>query len=157
SRVRVRLGYSRNVSEGPSYSTTHEGTETQIFQNWKTTANSYQFGVDFHLLPRTTFGYDQFLNIYKGDTSWVDQNFNFMLSNGVPVDLGVVFNTPSTQPCAVPISNAATTPPTANAACNTYLAYSRTGLPRISTPTEQFSFESNYIHNLNVSGRAIYS
>src|SRR5262249_55280540 len=55
SRVRVRIGYSRNVSEGPSYSSIHEGTETQIFQDWKTTANSYQFGIDFHLLPRTTF------------------------------------------------------------------------------------------------------
>jgi hypothetical protein len=157
SRVRIRLGYLRNVSEGPSYSTVHQGTDTQLFQGWKTTVNGYQVGVDFHVLPRTNLSYDQFLNYFKGDTSWVDQNFGFMLANGVPVDLGVVFNTSANQPCAVPLSASATTPPTANAGCNAYLSYSRSGRPRISTPTEQFSFESNYFANLNVAGRLVYS
>ena len=105
SRVRVRLGYSRNVSEGPSFSTVHEGTESMLFQPWKNTVNAYRIGVDFNILPRTSFSYDQFLNYYKGDTTWVDQNFGYMLSNGVPVDLGIVFNTAAGQPCATPVSN----------------------------------------------------
>ena len=157
SRVRVRLGYSRNVSEGPSYSSIHEGTEAQLFQGWKTTVNAYQMGIDFHLLPRTSFSYDQFLNYYKGDTSWVDQNFNYVLSNGIPVDLGVVFNSTAAQPCAAPIANAATTPEIASASCNAYLSYTRMGRPRTSQPTEQFSFESSDIQRLNMSGRVIYS
>jgi len=157
SRVRVRLGYSRNISEGPSYSSIHEGTETQLLQNWKTTVTAYQMGIDFHLLPRTTFSYDQFLNYYKGDTSWVDRNFNYILSNGVPVDLGVAFNSTASQPCAIPIVNASTTPGTANASCNAYISYTRMGRPRTSQPTEQFSFESNYVPRLNMSGRVIYS
>jgi hypothetical protein len=157
SRVRVRLGYSRNIDEGPSLTTIHEGTETDLFQQVKTTSNSYQVGLDFHLLPRTTFSYDQFLNDYKGDTSIVDQNLNYTLSNGVPVDLGIAFNTAATQPCAVPLTNAATTPPTASAACNAFISYSRVGAPRTSQPTEQVSFESNYFHNLNMAGRASYS
>lgn len=157
SRVRVRLGYSRNISEGPSYSSVHEGTEAQLLQDWKTTVNAYQMGVDFHVLPNTTFSYDQFLNYYKGDTSWVDQNFTYLLSSGVPVDLGVVFNSTANQPCALPILNAATTPQISGASCNAYISYTRMGRPRTSQPTEQFSFESNYIRNLNMSGRVIYS
>src|SRR5690242_1833124 len=157
SLVRVRLGYSRNVSEGPSFSSIHEGTEGQLFQGWKTTVNSYQMGIDFRVLPRTSFSYDQFLNYYKGDTSWVDQNFNYILSNGLPVDLGVVFNATAAQPCAAPIVNAASTPKVAGASCNAYLSYTRAGRSRTSQPTEQFSFESSYIRNLNMSGRLIYS
>lgn len=157
SRVRVRLGYSRNITEGPSYSSIHEGTETQLFQQWKTTVNAYQMGVDFQVLPKTTFSYDQFLNYYKGDTSWVDQNFNYLLSNGIPMDLGVVFNSTAAQPCAVPIANATSTPLIANASCNSYLSYARMDTPRTSQSTEQFSFESSYIPRLNTSGRVIYS
>jgi hypothetical protein len=157
SRVRVRLGYSRNISEGPSYSSIHQGTDTQLFQDWKTTVNAYQMGIDFHILPRTSFSYDQFLNYYKGDTSWVDQNFNYVLSNGIPVDLGVAFNSTAAQPCALPISNAATIPQVASPACNAYISYTRMGRPRNSQPTEQFSFESSYVPKLNMSGRLIYS
>jgi hypothetical protein len=156
SRVRLRLGYSHNVSEGPSFSSIHEGTETMLFQSWDTTVNAYQIGLDFKLLPRTSFSYDQFLNYYKGDTSYQDQNFNYM-ANGIPVDLGIVFNTAASQPCATPVSNAATTPPTAFAACNAFLSYTRSGASRSSTPTEQLSFESNYFRKLNMAGRFIYS
>jgi hypothetical protein len=157
SRVRVRLGYTDNVDEGPSLSTIHEGTETQVFQEVKTNANSAQMGVDFHLLPRTTFSYDQFLNFYRGETSLTDQNFNYMLSSGVPADLGIALNSAAGQPCAVPLSNLGTTPPTVTASCNAYLMYSLVGSPTLSLPTEQLSFESNYFHNLNMSGRVSYS
>ena len=61
SRVRFRLAYSRNVSEGPSLSSIHQGTEQLLFQDEKDTVNSYRLGVDFRILPRTNISYDQIL------------------------------------------------------------------------------------------------
>ena len=157
SRVRVRLGYSRNVSEGPSYSSFHEGTEILLFQSWKNTVNAYEIGVDLRLLPRTSIAYTQFLNYYKGDTSWAANNFNFILANGVPADLGIIFNTAANQPCGAPIANLTTSPPTAFPGCNGFLSYSRNAASRTSTPTEQLSFESSYFANFNMAGRISYS
>ncbi|MGH9773647.1 MAG: hypothetical protein ACRD50_01725 [Candidatus Acidiferrales bacterium] len=158
SRVRIRFGYYNNVSEGPSLSTIHEGTDATIFQNVKTTVNGFQFGVDFKVLPRTNFSYDQFLSYYKGDTSYDDVNLSsFALANGTGVDLGSVFNTPANQPCKTPLSNASTVPPTVNPVCNGFLAYSRVGRPRTSLPTEQLSFQSNYFKSVEIAGRLNYS
>ena len=68
SKIRLRLGYSRNVNEGPSFSTLHQGTEALLLQNYRNTVNAYRFGVDFKLLPKTNISYDQIFNYYKGDT-----------------------------------------------------------------------------------------
>jgi hypothetical protein len=152
SRVRVRLGYSRSINEGPSLSTIHEGTDTVVFQGWKTTINAYRIGVDFKFIPRTNFSFDEFLTFYKGDTSWVDRNFGYQLSTGQPVDLGIVFNTGATSPCAAPIVNGA-----ANPSCNEYFFYSRSAPLRNRYPTEQVAFQSNYFRNLDFSGRFVYS
>lgn len=70
SPVRVRLAYSRNSMSGPSFSTIHEGTDATLYQNWRTLLDAYQFGVDFKVLPRTNISYDQFLQYYRGDTTW---------------------------------------------------------------------------------------
>lgn len=153
SSIRFRLGYSRNISEGPSFSSFHEGTDPLFFQDWKTTLNSYQLGVDLKRLPRTNISYDQFFHYYKGDTSWVDRNQTFPLSNGVPVDLGIPFNTAAGQPCATPFLAGGVV----NPACNGYLGYTRQAPTRTSFPTEQLSFESNYFKNLDLSGRLVYS
>ena len=170
SRVRFRLGYTRNIQEGPSFSSfggatildppTGYGTQTQLFQNWKTTVNAYHFGVDFQILRKTTIRYDQFLQYFKQDTSYADQNQSFQLPNGVPVDLGVTFDTMSgvnPVPCPSPVANPGTTPPTADPTCNGYLTLTRTARPRSSLPTEQFSFQSESIKNIAMSGRAAYS
>ena len=157
SRVRFRLGYNRNINEGPSLSTFHEGTDVVLFQDWKTTVNAYSLGVDYKPTVRTNISYDQFLYYYKGDTSWVDQNFGFQLADGTPVDLGIIFNTAASQPCAAPVTNAVTTPPTANPRCNGYLAYSRSSPMRTNYPTEQLSFQTSEIKNLDLSGRLSYS
>jgi len=79
SRVQIRLGYARNIQEGPSELTfggatilnppTGYGTQAQIFQNWKTTLNAYQLGADIQVLPKTTIHYDQFLQYFNQDTS----------------------------------------------------------------------------------------
>jgi hypothetical protein len=157
SRVRFRAGYSRNINEGPSLTTFHEGTDVLLFQNWKQSVNSYSFGFDFRLIPRTSFSYDQSFQYYKGDTTWQDQNMTFQLSNGTPADLGIIFNTAANQPCATPIINAATTPPTISPTCNLYLQYDRTERPRGFFPTEQLSFQTNYWRNLDISARFSYS
>jgi hypothetical protein len=170
SRIKFRLGYTRNIQEGPSFTTFGGatlldpplgfGTQTQLFQNWKTTLNAYHFGVDFQVLRKTSFHYDQFLQYFKQDTSYVDRHQQFQLPNGVPVDLGVTFDTASgvnPVPCPSPVANASTNPPTADPSCNGYLTLTRTGRPRSSLPTEQFSFQSESIKNVSMSGRAAYS
>ena len=160
SKVRVRLGYSRNVHEGPSFSSFHEGTDTLLFQPWRNTFDGYQMGVDVRLLPRTNISYDQFLQYYKGDTAWADQNLNFQLSNGTPVDAGLIYNPAANQPCSnapTPVFNTSTTPPTLRAACNGYLGYSRFAPVRTSYPVEQLTLQSSYFRRLNVSGRFSYS
>lgn len=166
SRVRVRLGYSRNISEGPSLNTPRAGTETIVLQGWKTTLNAYSFGIDFKLLPKTNISYDQFLYYFKGDTTWDNgigttplglPRLFAQLSNGQPVDLGFIFNTVAGQPCAVPITSTATTPPTASATCNSFLLYDLVGNLRNSYPTEQLSFQTSYFKNLDLAGRLSYS
>ena len=72
------------------------------------------------------------LTYSKMDNSATDNNLNYQLSNGTPVDLGIVFV--GTTPCANPITNAATTPPTVTSNCNGYLSYSQVQNPRSSFP-----------------------
>jgi hypothetical protein len=169
SRIKFRLNYLRNIQEGPSFSSfggatildppTGYGTQTQLFQNWKTTLNGYRIGVDFQALRKTSIHYDQFLEYFKQDTSYLDKNFNFQLSNGTPADLGVVFDTASAVnvvPCPTPILNP-TKPPTADPSCNGHLSYSRFATPRGTLPTESFSFQSDSIKNVSMAGRAAYS
>jgi len=166
SPVRLRLGYSRNISEGPSFSSIHEGTDALLFQQWKTTVNAYQIGVDFKFIPRTNISYDQFLNYYKGDTTWTLASTPFLLQTPppgtpvtpVPVDLGLPFNAApnANQPCATPFNG----PPvagTANPTCNGFLSYLRAGRVRTSFPTEQFTLQSNYVRNVDFSARFSYS
>jgi hypothetical protein len=153
SAVRFRLGWSRSSSEGPSFSTVHEGTEGLTFQNWRNGVDTYQAGVDFRVLPRTTFSYDQFISVYKGDTSQTLNSLPFLLNPTTPVDLGLPFNTLANQPCATPILGTGF----ANPACNGYFAYNRLYPIRNLYPTEQFSFQSNYWKRVDLTGRVTYT
>ncbi len=155
SRFRVRLAYGRNIIEGPSFSSFHEGTDVLLFQPWKTTQNSYQAGFDFRFLPRTSFSFDQFFHNFKNDTSWLDNNQTFTLANGTPVDLGLVFNGAANQPCGSTFN--ATPLGTVNPACNGYFSYRATMPIRTSVPTSQFSFQSNYFEKLDFAGKLAYS
>ncbi len=171
-RFRVRLGYGINVSEGPSLSSFHEGTDVLLFQNWRQTLHSYRVGVDFKFLPRTNISYDQFFNYYKGDTSYEDPILPFVqcpgggciiaLPDGTTtvvdqMDLGLPFFTTANQPCGVPITDFTTTPFTASPTCNGYLLYDRFAKIRSSFPTEQLSFQSSFFRNVDLSGRFAYS
>src|SRR5207245_886263 len=102
SAVSLRLGFSRNNMEGPAFSSVHQGTDAMVFQNTRSLVDAYQFGMDFKVLPRTNISYDQFLQYYKGDSSWNDQSFIFQLAGGTAVDPGISYNTAASQPCAAP-------------------------------------------------------
>jgi len=155
SRIRFRLGYSRNVDDGPASTTLEGGTDTVLNQNVRYTTNAYRMGVDYRGISKTTLSFDEMLTYSKVDTSTVDNNYGYKLANGTPVDLGIVFV--GTTPCAAPITNAATTPPTVTSNCNGYLSYSQVENPRSTFPTERFSFESAYVKNLSTTGSISYS
>jgi len=72
SRVRLRLGFSRNRDQGPGLFTTDGGTVSAFNETYSYTTNSYRVGADFKLLPKTTISYDQFLSYYKQDNTVTD-------------------------------------------------------------------------------------
>jgi hypothetical protein len=155
SRVRFRLGYLRNIQEGPAFTTIHEGTEALLLQNVKTTLNGYQFGVDFKMIPRTNISYDQFLQYYKGDTTTGLSSTPYTLLNGTPVAIGLPLNQVAGQPCAQ-IFNVAPNLGTVYAGCPVYTSYSKTLKPRTTIPIEQLSIQSSYFKNVDFSGRVSY-
>jgi len=55
-----------------------------LFEDYKTTVNTYRVGVDFRLFPRTNISYDQIWSYFKGDTGIIDpaQSPLFKLANG---------------------------------------------------------------------------
>ena len=88
---------------GPPYSSVHEGTDALLYPAWNSTLNSYRFGVDVELLPRTVISYDQFLDYYKGDTTWRLAPFAPALlpGTGGTVELGLPIDTANKAPCAI--------------------------------------------------------
>ncbi len=166
SKLRFRVGYSRNIDEGPSFTTVHVGTEQVLFQDVKTTVNTYRLGMDYRVLPRTNISYDEIWNDYKGDTGATDQlqqpNFRpnyglpldlFQLSNGEPVDLGASFNSTESQPCGSTFLATGAVNPT----CSAFLNYLTHGRVRTNTPTEQVSLQSNYWKPVDISARFGYT
>ena len=166
SRVRFRLGFSHDRDEGPGVFTVDSGTIPDFPGNYSYTTNAYHAGVELRLLPRTTISYDQFFTDFKQDNTVVEtpttapQNYGYQLANGTPVDLGIVWSTltpAQALPCAAPIANAATNPPTANPVCNGFLSYSQVGEPQNRVPTERLRFQSNYFKNFEMTGAFGYS
>lgn len=163
SAMRFRLGYSRDVEQGPSFGTYHGTTDFLLAQNFRMTTNSYHGGVDFQLLPRTTFSYDQFLEWNKNDTSSTLANTPFMVQSGqfpgtMGVDLGLNWYYPpaaTTTPCASPFP--AGYPGYASPTCKEYASFTMTGPTRNFMPTERISFQSTYFAKFEMSGAFSYS
>lgn len=162
SRFRVRLGYARNVNEGPTYVTYHEGTEVQLDQNYRSRGDRYSMGADWKFAPRTQVSYDWSYEYNKMDTTWVDDNLGiFTTTNGMPVDLGVIYE-PALyrQPCSV---NAISPAPIVGAGnvvkpdCQMYSMYSRTSPTRANFTTHQLNVASNYFKNLDIHLAGTYS
>lgn len=150
-KIRFRLGWSRVVNEGNSYSSVHQGTEGLLLQPTLNTTDNYTFGVSFRFIPKTSINYDQFYTYFKGDTSATLAGTPFLLPGNLPVDLGLPFNTSAGQPCGAPIQGGL-----ANPQCNGFFSYDRIGNVRNSYPTEQLSFQSNYFKRVDLSGRFGY-
>jgi opacity protein-like surface antigen len=153
SKVSVRLGFSRNRSEGPSFSSFHEGTDPLLNQAWNVTSNDYFVGFDVKVLPQTTISYDQAVSFDKNDTDYTLAPFaQFLLPDGTPVSLGLPFNTTAGQPCKAPLIGGFVNP-----TCNLYIQYLRNQRVRTTTPTERLSLRSNYFRRVNVVAEASYS
>jgi hypothetical protein len=141
------------VNEGTTFSTVHQGTEGLLDQPTLNTSDNFSFGVSFRFVPKTAINFDQFFTHYKGDTSAFLAASPFRLAGGIPVDLGLPFNTVAGQPCAAPILGTGF----ANPACNGFFGYNRQEKVRTNYPTEQLSFQSNYFKRVDLSGRFSYS
>ena len=155
SRVRFRLGYSRNSDQGPAAGTVEGGTEPDLSQMLLYRTSSYRMGMDYTGLSKTTLSFDELLTYSKIDENETDNNLTYQLSNGTPVDLGLVFT--GTTPCASSAINQTTTPPTASSTCNAYLSYSQVQNPRAFFPTERARFQSTFVKNLSMTGSVGYS
>ncbi len=151
SRLRLRVGYSRNSNSGPESTTLEGGTEPLLNETVNEVTNSYRFGVDYRGLPKTTISYDELLTYTAINDRTTDQDFNYQLTNGTPVDLGIV--SVGTSPCTA----ASITPPVVSSTCNAYTSYSQVQNPRSQFPVERFSFESSYLKNFVTSGSVSYS
>ena len=98
------------MDEGPSSTSFHGTTDFLLAQNFRMTTNAYHVGVDFRVLPKTTFSYDQFLEWNKKDTSDTLANTPFLVQTTqfpgtVPVDMGLNWYYPptaTTTPCGAP-------------------------------------------------------
>jgi hypothetical protein len=155
SRLRFRLGYAHNTNEGPTLTSIHQGTEQLLFQNFRTTVNTYHLGADFRATKKNNISYDQIWNYFRGDPAATDRNQLFSLSNGQAVDLGVSLNAAANQPCANTFNGP---PPGAvNPACSAYFNFLRSEQVRTNSPTEQLSVQSNEIKNLDLSARFSYT
>ncbi len=155
--VRFRAGWSRVVNEGTSFSSFHQGTEAELIQPTLNTTDNFSGGVSFRFIPRTSINYDQFYTYFKGDTTAALSSFglpSFTLAGGIPVNLGLSFNTPAGQPCATPVLGTGFV----NPGCNAFFGLDRTNnRVRNSYPTEQFSFQSDYFRRVDLSGRLSYT
>jgi hypothetical protein len=157
SKVSFRAGYSQNLSEGPSYSSIHLGTEGQLLQNWRNNTDSWLGAVDWKPIAKTQLTFEEYITHYKGDTNWQLTGLNLQLSNGTPVSIGFDNTSVPSCPGGAPIVSSTTAPPTANAGCNGYLQYSRYQPVRTLFPTEEFRFQSAYIKNIQMNGRVRYT
>ena len=153
SRVSMRFGYNHSISEGPSYSSAHFGTEALLTQDWRNMTDSWTGGLDWRLFKHTTVSYDEFVSNYKGDTTWGLGGLNYQLSNGTPVSLGIDISSVWKTPCAAPFTSTGTVNPT----CNAFLSYSRTAPTRTLMPSEQLRFQSADVPHFTFNGRLLYS
>lgn len=157
--VTVRLAYNRNSFLGRSSTTIPEASddeliETQLVQNNRVTTDGYRLGIDLRFIPKTTISYDQSITHTKYDTTWSDGNFPYVLADGTPADLGIVWNTVNGQPCGTPFNPAL---PVASELCSLYLSYSRTNPIRTNAPTEQLRIQSSLIPRVSINGSVAYT
>ncbi|HUO60860.1 MAG TPA: hypothetical protein VMU24_09350 [Candidatus Acidoferrales bacterium] len=172
SRVSLRLGYSRNSTSGPLYSTLHQLNDFQIMQDGTVKTNEFRVGTDVRLAPRTFVRYDQTLTRDKDDLRWLSSNVatynvNTAASGATAVlgtgafDPGLYYDPNYGYPCAGvlpdpsnPVFQAAKCNSTRSALVGSYYRQQPT---HTSIPTEQLSFTSSYWERLDVTASGSYS
>jgi hypothetical protein len=165
SKVSFRAGYSQNISQGPSYSSQHNGAEALYLQDWRNSTDTWLGAVDWKPISKTSLTYEETITHYKGNTNYQLAGANpllpgadLQLANGLPVTLG--FDNITPPKCGdgnSPIVSSATTPATANPTCSGYEQYLRYAPTRVLLPTEEFRFQSSKIKNVEMNGRARYT
>ena len=154
SKIRFRLGYDQNTMYGPGVSTTHEGTDQYLTQDYSTHNRNYRLGVDFRFLPRTTISYDQIWSNYKNDLGSTDTNLQFspgcwFSARGPRCSLErqqpalqqyICARWQSSIPLATPFQ--------------AYLLHWRT---RMDSPTEKVTVQSTYFKNVDFAGTFSYT
>jgi len=161
SRAPLRFAYSRNTMDGPATTTAHIGDrlgpDLVLFLPWVTKQETFQAGMDFKFLPRTTVRYDQFFERLRDGATSLDRSFAWLLPNGTPYDTGIVYDSNNSAPCSRLIQNPGTVPPTVFPFCWGATGFSKSTRYHSTYPTEQLSFESNLARDFDLSGRASYS
>lgn len=155
SALRLRLGYSRVLNEGPSYSSFHEGTDVQLFQNFADRQDQYTIGADWRFAPRTNISFDETMVYGNVNTTYSDTNVGNATILGRPVDIGAIWNPYYGQPCTNPVVSATGALTPVN--CGVYGYYYRNGPVKTVMPTSSISFTSNYFKKLDFNGSFGYT
>jgi hypothetical protein len=166
SAIRVRLAYSRNDNQGAIYSSLHESNEADLFNDFHTRSDRYQFGVDVRAFKRTTISFDQFIVHDKTDNN---QNLNPFFDNffqlgstlGAFVNIGFPYApAPYNYPCTVtgnPASGAVSGGLLFNTCTAGYYLYHFSDNVRTTLPTSQLSLRSNYFRKLDITASGTYT
>jgi hypothetical protein len=164
SKFRIRTGYSQNISEGPTYSSIHQGADALLLQNWRNSTDTWMGAIDWKPIAKTVLTFQETVTHYKGNTSWELTGLNLQLSNGTPVTIGfdnvtAPAATTARSVCGArpAILDATTNPPTANACVNGFLQDVRSAPTRTLYPIEEVRFQSSDVRNFQTNGRISYS
>jgi len=153
--VHFRLGYNHDTNEGPTYSTIHEGGDTQVLQWFRNSQDTYIAGADVNVAKRTTVSYDQYYAFYRGDSPYSLVGANYRLPDGTPVSLGV--NTLATTTCPASSKNPEVVNGVSNPFCSQTIVQNDVAPTRTTFPTEQLRFASHYWDRVSMNGRVTYS
>ena len=154
--VHFRVGFNHDTNEGPTYSTIHEGGDTQVLQWFRNSQDTYIAGADVSVAKRTSVSYDQFYVFYKGDSPYSLVGADYRLPDGTPVSLGV--NTLATTTCGSGAKKSAeVVNGVANPFCSQTIVQSQVAPTRTTFPTEQLRFSSHYWDKVSMNGRGTYS
>ncbi|MDR3735394.1 MAG: hypothetical protein P4L10_07645 [Acidobacteriaceae bacterium] len=167
SKYSVRLAYSKNLMQGPSYTAYHGNVDVMLLQNVRNSTDSYTAGLDWKPFSRTIVTLQEDITHYKGDTSDVMSTAGLLGLNGAstftPVSLGndIVLTVPTCK--AYPTSTSSTAPIiagttfTVNPTCSGVTGYTRSAPTRTLIPTESLRFVSANIPKLHLNGNVRYT
>jgi len=162
SAISFLFGYSYNITDGPAYSSVHEGTDALLLQDWHTTLNSYRFGANLKILPKTVISYDQTLDYYNGKTTAQLASFAPAFLPGVTgsTELGLPIDTGNGNPCNFTLPATSLIDATGtltNTTCNGYYNYRRPDNVHTFAPTERVSLHGSYFERLDLNASYAYS